>query len=322
MEDILSLIFFVFGIGALIKGADFLLQGASSLAVRYNVPQIVIGLSVVSIGTSLPELFVSLIGSLNGQGDIVFGNIVGSSIFNILIILGVASILSNIYVRKKTAWLEIPSLFFISIVVLALSFSNILSYAGSDGGLGRGAGIVLLSCFGMFLYYLYRQIGQPSEPITPEIKLMSMRDSGLLVLIGVIALGLGSHLVIEQGTSLARILGVSESLIALSLISIGTGLPELVTTLVAGLKKEHGMAIGNVVGSNIINLSAVLGLAALISPITISNGQFVDVLFLYVVSVLLFIAIFVKTKYQLSKVEGLIFIFSYFIYMIYLVYRG
>lgn len=320
---ILSSILIIVGFASLIYGANWLVDGASSLAKKKNISDLVIGLTIVSFGTSAPELVVNSIASVNGHSDIVFGNIIGSNNFNLFIILGVAGLIYPITVQSSTAWREIPMSLIITVMLLLLA-NNFFVNQSFD--ISRLDGIIMLIAFVCFLYYVFLQLKKDKkekidiiETITYNTK--SNKKIWGLIIIGITALILGGKLVVDNAIEVATSLGVSEKIIGLTIIAVGTSLPELVTSIVAAIKKNSDIAIGNVVGSNIFNLLLILPISAIIRPLSYNPNFNQDILILMGGTVFLIIAMFIGKKKKIDRVEALILLSFYLIYTTYLVYK-
>ncbi|MEX0622037.1 MAG: calcium/sodium antiporter [Candidatus Woykebacteria bacterium] len=328
-----TFIFFLLGLAILIKGADYLVDGASSVSLKLKISPLVIGLTVVAFGTSAPELVVSVLSALRGSTQLALGNAVGSNIFNILVVLGLAAIVYPLTVQKSTVWKEIPMSFLAAVVLTVLgvqvlldekAFSPLLKALNSPeiiGGITLSNGLILLFFFIIFLYYTF---GMAKENADEEstIKEASIPKSVFWIFLGLIGLALGSGLAVENAVTIAKNLGVSESLIGLTLLAVGTSLPELFTSISAALKKNTDIAVGNVVGSNIFNIMLVLGITSLIHPIPLSGQNLVDILVLFGATLLLFAALFVIGKHKITRVEGALMFTSYLAYLGFLIYRG
>ena len=331
MAAFIAFIFFIVGIGILLKGADWLVAGASSIATIFKINPMVIGLTVVAFGTSAPELVVSITSALAGNTDVTLGNIIGSNIANILLILGVTAIIYPLSVKKNTIWKEIPMSFLGACLLVVLALQEIIDnekYAsiyqnGNEiiGVLTRSNGIVLLFFFIIFLYYTFG-ISKIDFEDGEFIQKKKFSVSILLLILGMSGLVLGSNLMVDNGVKLAKIFGVSDALIGLTLVAIGTSLPELVTSVVAALKKRVDIAVGNVVGSNIFNIFFVLGMTTLIKPIPLAANYIVDIAVLFGATILLFGSLFVMRKQVLGKTEGAIMLIVYFSYLGFLIVRG
>ncbi|WP_270647663.1 calcium/sodium antiporter [Paeniclostridium hominis] len=317
----MSFLTLLIGFALLIKGADIFVDGASSIAKKFNVSPMLIGLTIVAMGTSAPEAAVSVSSSLAGQNDMSIANVVGSNFFNILIVLGVSSIIAKLPVEKETIKKDTPFLIFISILLLALSLNFNLS---------RLDGVIFLVLFILFLINMIKSnisskdiessSGETAIAIeATDTKSIHMPKTLLICLIGIVGIVFGGDLVVNSATNIATSFGMSANLVGLTIVAIGTSLPELVTSVIAVKKGETEIAIGNVIGSNIFNILLVLGLAALIHPMTVSMVAIIDTIFMTAVTILLYI--FIKKNNSLTKIHGIIFVIIYFIYLIYTIIR-
>jgi len=320
----LSLILFVIGIILLVKGADYLVDGSSALAKKFKVPTIVIGLTIVAFGTSMPELVVNVMAAISGNGDIAFGNIIGSNIANILLILGLAACITNIKVTKSTIWKEIP--FSLLAVVVLFIFMNtpLLDNLGGTT-ISRSNGLILILFFVIFLYYVVELSRRKQDNVEPEeiiIKKLSTLKIFVYIIGGLVALFFGGKWTVEGAVMVARWLGMSEYFISLTIVAVGTSLPELVTTVIAARKKNMDLAVGNIVGSNIFNIFWILGLSAIITPIIIPNFALYDVLVLCGTTLLLFLFMFINKRHELERWQGIIFLLVYVGYVYHLLVRG
>jgi len=315
-----QVVLFLIGLLVLVKGADFLVEGSISLARLFKVSDLVIGLTIVSLGTSLPELFVSILASLDGNTDILIGNILGSNIANILLIGGAAAIFARIKILDSTVWKELP-LSLLAAVVVAILANELLIDGIAPPQLTRSDGLILLSFFAIFLYYVYGMKQKSEDPkhiIKPKHNLFV---SVGYVLAGIIGLYLGGEFVVNGAIFIAQYLGVPQALIGLTIVAVGTSLPELVTSIVAATKNNADLAVGNIVGSNIFNLFLVLGIASLINPIYFAPERNFDVIMVVIASVALFLAAFLgKEKKTLTHREGIIFLLLYLAYLAFLIY--
>lgn len=314
---ILPSILIIVGFASLIFGANWLVDGASSLAKKNNISDLVIGLTIVSFGTSAPELVVNSVASFNGHSDIVFGNIIGSNNFNLFIILGIAGLIFPITVQSSTAWKEIP----ISLIATIIVFLLANNFFGNQSlEISRLDGAVLLIAFFGFLYYVFNQLKQEkTEVINYDTK--SNKKIWGLIIIGTAGLMIGGKLVVDNSIDIATELGVSEKIIGLTIIAIGTSLPELVTSIVAALKMNSDIAIGNVVGSNIFNLLLVLSISAIINPLKYNSSFNQDLLILIGGTVFLVVAMFLGKKKKIDRWEALLLLSFYLVYTTYLVFK-
>lgn len=331
MEVLLPILLFAFGVLILLKGADLFVSGASSIAVLLKLNPIVIGLTVVAFGTSAPELIVSVTSAISGNTDIALGNIIGSNIANILLILGAAAIICPLTVQKNTIWKEIPMSFLGAVVLSILALQTMIdnrSLFNLDiksieivGSLTTSNGLILLAFFAIFLYYTFG-ISKATTATEPEIKSKSLKSSLGLLLFGLVGLTFGSKLLVDNGSTLARLLGVSDTFIGLTLVAVGTSLPELITSLVAASKKQVDIAVGNVVGSNIFNIFFILGTTALVSPLPLRGQNVADILVLFASTLLLAGSLFVMKRHTIGRVEGSFMLVAYASYITFLVVRG
>ncbi|PIR89639.1 MAG: sodium:proton exchanger [Candidatus Harrisonbacteria bacterium CG10_big_fil_rev_8_21_14_0_10_40_38] len=316
----LDLILFVVGFVALLKGADFLVEGASSLAKRFGVSTLFIGLTVVAFGTSMPELVVNIFASANGQSDIAIGNILGSNIANILLILGVAATISGLTLSRGTVWREIP--FALWAVLAGAILANDALIDGFDFSLlTRSDGLILLGFFTIFIYYAI-SVSKDNGIEKIKVEKLPIPRSVIMIALGIVGLIIGGKWIVDGAVTIARAFAVSESLIALTIIAIGTSLPELATSAVAAYKKKSNIAVGNIVGSNIFNIFFVLGISAVIRPIPFSQNLISDVVVALGATVILFFAAFVGNKNAMDRWQGVLFLTLYAIYIVYLVIRG
>lgn len=319
---ILNIIFIIIGFILLMKGADYLIKGSSSISKKFGVPSIIIGLTIVAFGTSLPELIVNIFSAFRGNTDLAVGNIVGSNIVNILIILGVSAVIMNLKVLENTTWKEIPFAFLAVLVLLFMSLDIFFNNA-TENIISRGDGIIFISFFIIFLYYIFNfYINNKKKSVEDETKIYSNFMSSFFIIIGLLALYFGGKVLVENAVSLAKLAGLSEALIGLTIIAIGTSLPELFTSIIAVKKGQNDIAIGNVIGSNIFNIFWILGITSIIKPLPISNNLFFDIYFSIIVTFLLFIFIFIGKKHQIERWQGFLFIVLYIAYVIYILLRG
>ena len=317
MPIIFTLILFAIGVLLLLKGANWLVEGASSLAHRLRISDLAIGLTVVAFGTSTPELIVNIVASIRGNADIAIGNVVGSNIANILLILGITAIIAPIAVQKSTILKEIPLSLLAGIVLYFMANDALIDgYQLSE--LGRGDGLVFLCFFLIFLYYTFGiRHGEQEEGITKTV--MSLWQAVLLVVMGLAGLVVGGHFCVETAQDIALALGVSEALIGLTIVAVGTSLPELATSAMAAYRKNADIAVGNIVGSNIFNIFWILGLSSIIKPLPFQPTNNLDIGMTIFSTFLLFLWMFVGKKRILQRWQGLSFISLYTGYIIFLI---
>ena len=309
------------GIIALIKGADWLVSGGASVAKRFGIPNIVIGLTIVAFGTSAPELVVNLLAAFSGQTDIAVANVIGSNIANILLILGVSSLIFPLTVKNNTVWKEIP-LALLAVAAVWVMGNDALIDGMNFNMLTRTDGLMLFSLFIVFLYYTYSISKTDAKGESDEIEGFTVSKSLILIGAGLLGLFVGGKWVVDGAVSLALQLGMSQGLVGLTVVAIGTSLPELVTSITAALKKQSDIAIGNVVGSNIFNVFWILGLSSTLNPLPVSAAANQDILVALVASILLFVFCFIGKRHVLERWQGGLFIVLYVLYMGAIVIRG
>ncbi len=311
----LSYLLLVAGFAILIKGADWLVKGACSVARRLKVSELAIGLTVVAFGTSMPELFVNLVASFRGNTAIAIGNILGSNVANILLILGISSIIYPLSVTKGTVWKEIP-FSLLAAVVLGILANDILIDDASTSVLTRTDGLIFLSFFIIFLYYTFT-IASEIHGVDEHIptKQYSSLKSLVFIILGLFGLILGGKWIVDSAVTIATHLGLSQSLVGLTIVAVGTSLPELATSAMAAYRRNAEIAIGNVVGSNIFNILFILGISALIKPLPFQPTGNLDIAVVVFASLLLFGFMFTGNKRSLDRWEGIVFVSLYGVYV-------
>ncbi len=315
-EFILQMVLLVLGFALLIKGADFFVEGAAGIAARFHIPQLVIGLTIVAMGTSAPEAAVSITAALQGNGDVAVGNIVGSNILNILIILGVTALIASIPVAASTVRYEIPYMIAITVVLMIM---------GATGGtVCWWEGIMLWMLFIMYLGYLFRsamksrkthqETGEEEDRMTAIKaklwKLLLFTAGGLALVV------IGANISVDAATYIASAVGISDRVIALTIVAFGTSLPELCTSVVAARKGNADIAIGNIVGSNIFNILFIIGTTALITPVTYARAFLVDGVIAVLAALLLLVC--VVKKHRLVRLHGVVMLAAFAAYLVYL----
>jgi len=303
MEILKCVALLVIGFVLLIKGADFFVDGASSIAKKFGIPELVIGLTIVAMGTSAPEAAVSITAAFKGSADISIGNVVGSNIMNVLVILGFASVITAIKVQKSTIFYEMPFMIAITVIFFLL---------GLDGKMGRIDGILLWALFIVYLAYLFRMAKKGNNESDTEVKNLSLPISLIYIVGGVCAIIFGSNFAVDGATGIAKIAGLSDKFIGLTIVALGTSLPELVTSVTAAKKGSADMAIGNIVGSNVFNVLFVIGTSALITDIPYSNALHLDSYIAIATAVLLWVLV-LRTK-RLERWGGAILLAGYIAY--------
>ncbi len=311
MQIVLQLFLLVLGFIMLIKGADWFVEGASKVADRFGIPQLVIGLTIVAMGTSLPEAAVSISAAFKGSADITIGNVLGSNIMNVLVILGLTAVIRAIPVQRSTVCYEIP---------FTILVTGLLAVQGlCDNSVSRAEGVVLWG--GMVIYLLYllwsAKHGGDTEETAKAGKDESVWKMLLMIAAGAVLIVWGSDVTVDAATALAKIFGMSERLIGLTIVAFGTSLPELVTSVTAALKGKADIAVGNIVGSNIFNILFVVGTTALITPVAYSSGFFADSL--AAVGAMLLLLVFVLPKRRLGRAAGAVMLLCYGGYFVYLI---
>jgi cation:H+ antiporter len=313
---ILSITILIVGFAILIKGADWLVSGASSLAKKHNISDLAIGLTIVAFGTSAPELVVNSIASFQDHSDIIFGNVIGSNNFNLFFILGIVGLILPITVQSSTVWKEIPISFFAVVIVFILSNSFFFQ---ENNVLSRIDGALLLILFILFLFYVYKQMKtDKTEFEIATLEISNWKIWGLIT-IGLAGLIFGGKLVVNNAIEIATNLGVSEKIIGLTIIAAGTSLPELVTSVVAAFKKNSDIAIGNIIGSNIFNLLLILSVSSFIKPPTYNLAFNTDVYMLAGGTLFLFAAMFTGKNKKLDRWEAGVLLAVFIIYTTYLI---
>lgn len=311
---VLNAFLLVVGFVLLIKGADLFVDGASSTAQNFKVSKMLIGLTIVAFGTSAPEFAVSMQALANGSTDMLLGNVIGSNIMNILLILGIAAIINPIKIESNTVKKELPLCMLISTLLVVL-FLDIKLAGGVINQITRSDAIVILLFFTVFVYYLITLSKQKKEETKAEKPKFKLWQSLLLVLFGLGGIVIGSRLVVSNASDIAIKIGLSERIIALTIIAFGTSLPELVTTIVSSRKGEQDLLLGNIIGSNIFNVCVVLGIpVALYGAITPSSFNYIDLIMLVGSSLILFV--FARTKRSVSRIEGILMLLAFLIYYV------
>lgn len=316
----MSYILLIIGFLFLIKGADSFVSGSSSIAKIFKVPSLIIGLTIVAFGTSAPEAAVSITAALKGNNDMAIANVVGSNIFNLLLVVGVSSIINPIKVQKTTIIKEFPFAILASIVLIILSHDT--KFQGYNiNSLTRADGLILLSLFIIFIYYLIEMAITSKEEMNIEQnnENLSIGKSIIFSILGILGIIIGGDIVVNSASNIALNLGMSQNLVGLTIVAVGTSLPEFVTSIIAAKKGESDIAIGNVVGSNLLNILFVLGLSSTINNIQIQPIVFIDMLIMVFITILTYM--FASTKKTVSKGEGIVLSIIYIIYMIFIIIR-
>lgn len=311
MEILLQCLLLVVGFVMLVKGADWFVEGASKIADKFGIPQLVIGLTIVAMGTSLPEAAVSISAALKGSAEITIGNVVGSNILNVLIILGLTSVVRTVAVQMSTIKYEIPFTILVTVLLAVLGLT--------DNSVARLDGVILWVFFIGYMLYLLKMAknGAPMEDVAEAEENESIWKMLLMVVIGAVLIVAGSNVTVDAATALAQIFGMSERLIGLTIVALGTSLPELVTSVTAAIKGKADIAVGNIVGSNIFNILFVVGTSALITPVVYGSNFMIDSIVAVAAMVVLLLCVFKKQK--LNRIGGVVLLLGYVAYFVYLI---
>lgn len=304
----LDIVFIVLGVWCVLKGADYLTEGAAAVARRMHIPEMIIGLTIVAAGTSAPELFVSVVSALKGTSDMAVGNVVGSNIMNTMLIVGVAAMVAPMTISKTTVKKDLPFTVGASMLLLFLAFDHFLGHVG---------GFLLLAAFALFMAYsIYRASGSEEQEDAPKEQLSAFKNT-CYVLGGLLLLIVGSNVFVDHASNLALQMGVSEGVVGLTVVAGGTSLPELATTVVAARKGQSALAIGNVIGSNVFNILLILGLTATIHPLQIEGITTIDMAVM-LLSVT-FVWLFAFTRFKVERWEGFVLLIGYLAYLAWLI---
>ncbi len=313
----LPILLLLTGFAALIYGANQLVNGASSLAKRMNISDIVIGLTIVAFGTSAPELFVNTLAAINKNTELVLGNVIGSNLFNVLVILGITAMIAPLKVKKSTTWIEIP-LSLLAAISVWLVANDVLINRVDRNTILRSDGILLLLFFAIFMGYNLAVAKKEEQEENLNLSSISLPKAIFFTFFGLALLIVGGNLIVDNAVLIAQKLGLSERVIALTIVSVGTSLPELATSIVAVRKGNVDLAIGNVVGSNIFNSFLILGVSAIISPVQVTANAQPDLSLNIVAGLLLFVFVFMGKGRVISRIEGLILLSIYISYIFWL----
>ena len=317
---LIPILLLIAGLAILIFGANYMVEGASALAKKFNISDLAIGLTVVAFGTSAPELVVNTFASLQGHHDIVFGNVLGSNNFNLFIILGITGLITPLAVQSSTTWKEIP-ISFLAVVILFFMVNDNFLFGSETSILSRMDGLILLVFFGLFLLYVYKQL--KTDPTQTELAIshLSNLKIGIYIIAGLGGLIFGGQLVVNNAVELAQLFGISEKIIGLTVVAAGTSLPELATSLVAALKKNADIAVGNIIGSNIFNIFFILGVSSVLKPIGFDPNFNIDLYILGAGTIFLFSAMFIGNPKKIDRWQAAVKLLFYLGYLTYLVNR-
>lgn len=313
----IDILWIVAGLVLILVGSDWLVEGASGVARKYGISEFVIGMTIVGIGTSMPELVSSLISAIQGHGDMALGNVTGSNICNILLILGVTALISPIKYTKSNIRKDIPFAILASLFLMLMLYNGLFGEMGTPG-ISRSDALYLLVIFGIFMIDSFKSAKNGNDEEEENVKPMPMVKALVFIVLGLAGLVFGGQVFVDHTVSIAEKFHVSEAFISITLMAVGTSLPELATCIVAAMKGQNQLALGNVIGSNIFNISLILGSSAVISPFEIQTISTVDMVVVIVAVVLLWLAAFTFKKKMLDRVEGAIFLLCYIGYIVYL----
>lgn len=321
----MDILLLILGLALILGGANFLTDGSAALAQRFRVPEFIVGLTIVAVGTSTPELVVSVLSAAAGNSDVAIGNVVGSNIFNVFVILGICALIAPLPLTGGNIRRDIPFVTAASVLLLLFTSDRLLGLGQADA-IGRIDGIIMLLLYIALIRYTIRTEGRTAVQATPETAAAGKpkRGKAMWLIVVMIAGGLaglvfGGELFLRSATAIARALGVSESVIAITLVAGGTSLPELASSVVSLIKGKADMALGNVIGSNIANILLILGLSATINPLTLGGITRIDLLVVLLSSVLLFVSAFTFRRKAVDRWEGFLFLVIYALYIGYLI---
>lgn len=320
----MTILILILGLSLLLTGANYLVDSSVAIAKKANISNFIIGITIVGMGTSAPELYVSVASAFNGMGDMSVGNVLGSNICNTLLILGVTAIIAPFAINRKTLKRDIPFGIIVSMILLFVC-SDIIFLGSSSNALSRIEGIVLLAIFAGFMYYTIFHSKETEAEVEEEATTsIGKLNVWILILIAIVSLGAliyGGNLFLDSAVEIAKAAGMSDSVISITLVAVGTSLPELITCIIAATKGNSQLALGNVIGSNIFNILLILGLSGTLNPIQLTNINIIDLLVLVVATILTFVVAFTFKKKIIDRSEGIILVLLYIAYTVYLLTR-
>lgn len=314
----LDILFIVIGLVMILVGSDWLVDGASGVARRYGISEFVIGMTIVGIGTSMPELVSSVFSAVSGHGDMALGNVTGSNVCNVLLILGVTALISPIDFTRGNIRKDIPFAIFVSLLLVIVLYNGFGLLGGGAWGVSRVDGMLLLLLFVTFIVDSFRSSKDEMKDDGSVVKPMAMGRAVLLVVLGLAGLVFGGRFFVDHTVSIAERFHVSEAFISITLMALGTSLPELATCVVAAMKGKNQLALGNVIGSNVFNILLIIGVSAVISPFEIQSISTIDMVMVIISILMLLLAAFTFRRYKLDRIEGGFFLFVYLGYIVYL----
>lgn len=319
----MNLLILAAGLTLVVFGAHLLVEGSVSIAKRYRMPEFLIGITIVGIGTSMPEMVVSLFGSIDGKGGVAIGNIVGSNLSNLLLILGISALIRPIPIEKSVMRVDIPYNLIANIVLLFMCFGGAFMYRNAAGSISRIEGIILLLMFAAYMYYSFTSAKKNAPPAADEKEKLEKRKSvwisALFVCGGLAALIFGGRLFVTGAVNIAHHLGISDSVIAITILAVGTSLPELATSAVAAFKGNTDLALGNIIGSNIANICLILGVCATVNPLSTAGIRPLDVIMPIIATLMLLLSVFTFKGKGINRMDGAIFILVYAAYVWFLI---
>ena len=315
---ILQIALLVLGFLLLIKGADWFIKGASALGRKFNISDLAIGLTIVAFGTSAPELVVNSFAAFQNHSDMVFGNVIGSNLINLFVILGIAGLITPMVVQSSTAWKEIP-MSFIAVIIIFLLTNNF--FVSDTKVLSRIDGLILLFLFALFLWYVYKQLKTDTAEVPVEVIILSTPKIWVYLITGMAGLIIGGKMVVTNASTIATAFGVSEKIIGLTIVALGTSLPELATSVIAALKKNNDIAVGNIIGSNIFNLFLILPISSFIRPMAYDASFNTDLYLLAGGTLFLLLAMFTGGTKKLDRWEAGLLLICYLIYSTLLIWQ-
>ena len=321
MEIFIQIVILLFGLILILGGANYLVEGSSNIAKKFGISEFVIGLTIVGIGTSAPEMVVSCLSSLKGNADMAIGNIIGSNIFNTMMILGITALISPLIITKNNLRRDIPLNIIVTMLLILLGMNYTLFKVGSSDQLSRLEGVALLMIFAWYLWRSFKNdTDDPSgEEVEENTKKLNMVTSTIMIVGGLAGLIFGGRLFVDSATAIAKIFGVSDKFIAITVMAAGTSMPELATCVVAALKGKGQLALGNILGSNVSNILLILGSAALINPLSFSGMTYVDLGAVLISAIFIFLSALLFRKNSLDRAEGVILLIMEGAYMWYLI---
>ncbi|MCA9364425.1 MAG: calcium/sodium antiporter [Candidatus Moranbacteria bacterium] len=321
MTIFIAIILVIAGLAILIGGAEVMVRGSASIARKMGISPLVVGLTIVAFGTSAPELIVNILAAMQGNTDLAIGNVIGSNISNILLILGIAALVAPLAVQKSTVWKEIPLALLAAVIVLFIGNDSIIDGVNFNA-ITRTDGLMLVSIFAIFIYYTFGIAKNNSKKDDDDVKIYPNSRAIVFIIIGIIGLFFGGKILVDNAITLAQAAGLSDALIGLTVVAIGTSLPELVTSVIAAMKKQADIAVGNIVGSNIFNVLWILGASSLITKLPFNEKLNQDVMMNIAATIMLFTFMFIGTRHKIDRWNGALFLGMYIVYIGAIIFRN